>query len=233
MIIGGMQKLTLIDYPGKLATTIFLSGCNFRCPFCYNPELVLPEKIKEKISLLDQEEIFSFLNSRKGMIDGVVICGGEPTLHNDLSGFIEKIKEMNFAVKLDTNGSNPRIVSDLISKHLIDYVAMDIKAPKEKYNILAGNKFDLKKIEETIGILKNGETDYEFRTTVVPLLLEKEDIISIAQWIKPAKKYYLQQFKVENTLNSEFSKLNPYSDEYLLEIKDAIAPFFEVCQIRK
>ncbi len=231
MIIGGLQKLTLIDYPGKLAATIFLSGCNFRCPFCYNPELVLPEKIN--ISSLDQEEVFSFLNNRKGMIDGVVICGGEPTLHNDLLEFIAKIKEMNFAVKLDTNGSNPDIVSDLIAKNLIDYVAMDIKAPKKKYEILTGKDFDMEQIEKTINILKDGNIDYEFRTTIVPLLLEKEDILSIAQWIRPAKRYYLQQFKVENTLNSEFSKLNPYSDEYLVEIKEAVSPFFEICQIRK
>jgi pyruvate formate lyase activating enzyme len=233
MIIGGLQKLTLIDYPGKLAATIFLSGCNFRCPFCYNPELVLPEKLQENISSKTQEEIFSFLNSRKGMLDGVVICGGEPTLHKDLVGFIEKIKEMNFAVKLDTNGSNPGMVFDLISKGLIDYVAMDIKAPKDKYKTLTGNVFNLEEIEETISILKEERIDYEFRTTIVPLLLDKEDIISIAQWIRPAKKYYLQQFKVENTLNPEFSKLNPYSSEYLVEIKKSIELFFDVCQIRK
>ncbi len=233
MIIGGLQKLTLIDYPGKLATTIFLSGCNFRCPFCYNPELVLPEKLKENVSLTTQEEVFSFLNSRKGMIDGVVICGGEPTLHKDLIEFIGKIKEMNFAVKLDTNGSNPEMVFDLISRGLIDYVAMDIKAPKDKYKKLTGNVFNLEEIEKTISILKEEKVDYEFRTTVIPLLLEKEDIISIAQWIRPAKKYYLQQFKVANTLNPEFSKLNPYSSEYLIEIKKSVELFFEVCQIRK
>ncbi len=229
MIYGGLQKLTLIDFPGKLAATIFLSGCNFRCPFCYNPDLVLPEKI----SSFNEEEIFSFLNKRKGMLDGVVICGGEPTIHKDLMQLAKRIKEMGFAVKLDTNGSDPEILDNLISRNLIDYIAMDVKAPREKYEALAGKGIDLQRIEESIGILKEERTDYEFRTTVIPLLLEKEDILSITQWIKPAKRYFLQQFRAENNLDPEFQKLNPYSMEYLIDIKEAIAPFFDVCQVRK
>ena len=229
MIYGGLQKLTLIDFPGKLAATIFLNGCNFRCPFCYNPNLVLPEKI----SSLNEEEIFSFLNRRKGILDGVVICGGEPTIHRDLNQIVKRIKEMGFAVKLDTNGSEPEILNDLIYQGLLDYVAMDIKAPKEKYGILAGQGIDLAKIQESIDILKEGKTDYEFRTTVIPLLLEKEDILSIVQWIRPAKRYFLQQFRAENNLDPEFKKLNPYSLEYLVDIKEVIAPFFDVCQVRK
>lgn len=229
MIYGGLQKLTLIDFPGKLAATIFINGCNFRCPFCYNPNLVLPEKI----SSFNQEEIFSFLNRRKGMIDGVVICGGEPTINKDLKEVVKRIKEMGFAVKLDTNGSKPDILDDLISQDLLDYISMDIKAPKEKYETLSGHKIDLARIQESIDILKEGKTDYEFRTTVIPLLLEKEDILSIAQWIRPAKKYFLQQFRAENNLNPEFKKLNPYSLEYLVDIQEVIAPFFDVCQVRK
>ncbi len=233
MIFGGLQKFTLIDYPGKLAATIFLGGCNFRCPFCYNPELVVPEKMKTLTTTnLTQEEIIKFLQKRIGMLDGVVICGGEPTIENDLPEFINTIKQMGYAIKLDTNGSQPLVLQKLLATATVDYVAMDIKAPKEKYSELTGFKVDIKKIEESIAILKNSQIDYEFRTTVVPLLLDKDDIMGIAQWLRPAKKYFLQQFRTSKNLNPEFTTLIPYSINYLTEIKDAVAPFFDVCQIR-
>jgi len=229
MIFGGLQKFTLIDYPEKLAATIFINGCNFRCPFCYNPELVLSEKMQEVFS---QNDILDFLKSRMGMISGVVLCGGEPTIEKDLPVLAKLIKEMGYVIKLDTNGSNPQMLSELIKDRLIDYVAMDVKAPKDKYPKVTNSEIDIEMIEESINILKQGKTEYEFRTTVVPLLLEKEDILEIAKWLKPAKRYFLQQFRAGKNINPEFSHLNPYSIEYLGEIQKAIAPFFEICQIR-
>lgn len=231
MEIGGLQKTTLIDYPGRLAATVFIIGCDFRCPFCYSPELVLPEKIKNQ-PRIPEKDFFDFLKERKGLLEGVVICGGEPTIHQKLPDFCKKIKKLEYLIKLDTNGSNPEMLKKLINKKLIDYVAMDIKAPKAKYSEAAGVKVNIKKIEESIDILKEGKIDYEFRSTVVPTILEKEDILKIAQWIGPAKKYYLQNFRPGKTINPKFEKIKPYPQEYLLEIQKVISPFFEICQVR-
>jgi pyruvate formate lyase activating enzyme len=231
MILAGLQRFTLIDYPGKMAATLFLSGCSFRCPWCYAPELVLPEEIKRhpKIS---EKNFFSFLKERRGLLEGLVICGGEPTINKDLPGFIKKIKKIGFLVKLDTNGSNPKMLKNLINDKLIDYVAMDIKAPKEKYSQLTGVRVDIKKIQKSINFLKNSNIDFEFRTTIIPALHKKEDITKIARWIGPAPKYFLQNFKPEKTINPKFKKVKPYSQEYLLEIQKAAAPFFGLCQLR-
>lgn len=236
MKIGGLQKLTLIDYPGYLAATIFLIGCNFRCGFCYSSELVLPEKIKNQ-PILSKKELFSFLKQRKELLEGVVICGGEPTINNNLPSFIKQLKKLGFLVKLDTNGSNSKMLKHLIDKKLINYVAMDIKAPKEKYAQVIGASGFLKRniiknIERSINILKKSKIDYEFRTTVVPGLHGKKDILKIVHWIKPAKRYYLQNFKGEKTINPGFESLRPYSRDYLLEIQQAISPFFDICRVR-
>lgn len=235
MEIGGLQKLTLIDYPGKIAATVFLIGCNFRCQYCYSSELVLPEKIKRQPKI-PQKEFFDFLKERKGFLEAVVVCGGEPTIHRELPGFIKKIKSLGYSVKLDTNGSNPSMLKTLIQDKLIDYVAMDIKAPKEKYQEVGGRKIKVEDIERSIGILKENKVDYEFRTTVVPTLLDKKDILKIVKWIQPGEglppKYYLQGFRPEKTVNPKFEKIKPYSQDYLLEIRKIIAPFFEVCEIR-
>jgi len=253
MLLGGLQKTTLIDYPGKVACTVFTIGCNFRCPFCYSSELVLPEKIK-KHPKISEKEFFQFLKSRKGLIDGVVICGGEPTIHKDLPKFIKKIKKLGFLVKLDTNGSNPEMLKRLIDEKLVDYVAMDIKAPlglkseirnsksetntkykiqNTKYDKTTGVKVDLKKIKKSIEILKSSNIDFEFRTTVVPSIHTKEDIIEIAKWIGgPKVKCYLQNFRPEKTLNPRFEKIKLYSEEFLKEIQKEISPFFEICQVR-
>lgn len=230
MIIGGLQKLTLIDYPGKLAATVFFTGCNFRCPWCYSSELVLPEKIKEQPKI-SQKELFSFLKERQGLLEGIVICGGEPTINRDLPRFIKKVKELGYAVKLDTNGSNPKMLKKLIKNKLIDYVAMDIKLPKEKYPKILKAKVD--DIEKSIELLKNSGIDFEFRTTVVPTIHTKEDFLKIAKWIGgPKIKYYLQNFRPEKTLDPKFEKIRPYPDKYLLNIQKAISPFFEACKIR-
>lgn len=231
MILGGFQKVTLIDFPGKIAATVFTSGCSFRCPWCYSSELVLPEKIKTQPKI-SEKQLFDFLKERKGLLEGVVLCGGEPTIHKDLPSFIKKIKKLGYLVKLDTNGSNPEMLKKLIEEKLIDYVAMDIKAPKEKYNEAAGVKVNIKNIQKSIDILKEGRVDYEFRSTIIPTVLEKEDVLKIAQWIRFAKRYYLQNFRPEKTIDPKFEKIKPYPQEFLLEIQRAISPFFEICQVR-
>ncbi|MDP2967484.1 MAG: anaerobic ribonucleoside-triphosphate reductase activating protein [bacterium] len=229
--IGGLQKLTLIDFPGRISATVFVIGCNFKCPWCYSSELVLPEKIKKQPKI-SEKEIFNHLKERKRLLEGVVMCGGEPTINKKLPSFIEKIKKLGYLVKLDTNGSNPKMLKKLIKRKLIDYVAMDIKLPKERYPEIFGKRVKIEDIEESIKILKEGKVDYEFRTTVVPTVLNKEDILKIAKWIRGAKRYYLQNFRPEKTINPEFEKIKPYPQEYLLEIQKAISPFFEVCQVR-
>ena len=231
MTIGGLQKTTLIDYPGKIAATVFFAGCNFRCPWCYSKELVLPAEIKKQPKI-SEKEFFGFLEKRKEMLEGVVLCGGEPTNNKDLPEFIKKIKELGYAVKLDTNGSNPKMLKKLIDNNLIDYVAMDVKLPKERYPEIFRGKIEIKDIEESVKILKENKIDYEFRTTIVPTILEKEDVIKIAEWISPAKKYYLQNFRPEKTIDPKFEKIKPYPEEYLLEIQKAISPFFGVCETR-
>jgi len=228
MIIAGIQKTTLIDYPGKIAATVFLSGCNFRCPWCYSSELVLPEKIKKQPSI-SKKEFFSFLNKRKGLLDAIVICGGEPTINNDLPDFIKEIKKLGYLVKLDTNGSNPKMLRQLISERLIDYVAMDIKLPKKRYSELF---LSIDDIQKSIDMLKKDNIDYEFRSTVLPDVHTKKDILSMAKWISGAKKYYLQNFKSEKTIDPKFEQAKSYSEEDLNSIKQEIIPFFETCDIR-
>jgi pyruvate formate lyase activating enzyme len=235
MQIGGLQKLTLIDFLGKISCTVFCFGCPFRCPWCYNPELVLPERIKNQPQI-SEKELLLFLKERKNFLEGVCLSGGEPTIYEDLPGFITKIKDLGYSVKLDTNGSNPEMLKDLIYGGLIDYTAMDIKAPKEKYLELIGSEKNasgiIENVQRSIDILNKNKVDYEFRTTLIPLLLKKDDIIEIARWIQPAKKYFLQNFQPTKTIDPNFAKIQPYPQDYLLEIQKAVAPFFEICQVR-
>lgn len=228
MIIAGIQKTTLIDYPSKIAATVFLSGCNFKCPWCYSSELVLPEKIKKQ-PRISKEEFFSFLNQRKGLLDAIVLCGGEPTINKDLPDFVKEIKKLGFLVKLDTNGSNPKMLKQLIDEKLIDYIAMDIKLPKERYSEVFLNIDD---IQKSIDILKKDDIEYEFRSTVLPRVHTKKDILSMAKWISGAKKYYLQNFKPEKTIDPKFEQAKSYSEEDLDDIKKEISSFFETCDIR-
>jgi len=212
--IGGLQKVTLIDYPGRIAATVFLCGCNFRCPWCYSSELVLPEKIKKQ-PRISEKDFFNFLKERKELLEGVVICGGEPTVHKDLPVFLKKIKKLGYLVKIDTNGSNPGMLKKLIDEKLIDYVAMDIKAPKEKYNEAAGATVDIEKIQESIDALKKGEVDYEFRSTILPKIHTGKDVANIAKWIQGAKIYYLQQFRPDKTLDPKYKKCKPFNQKEL------------------
>jgi len=217
MLFGGLQKLSLIDFPGKICATVFTVGCNFSCAFCHNPELVDPIKIKKQ-PIISEKEFFEFLNSRQGMLEGVCITGGEPTIHKDLPEFIKKIKKLGFSIKLDTNGSNPEMLKKLIKNNLIDYIAMDIKGPGQA--------------SKSIDIIKNSGIDYEFRTTIVPALHKKEDIIKIAKEISPAKKYFLQQFRPGKNLDKKFEKEKTYSKKELEDFCEAIKSYFDYCGVR-
>ncbi len=221
MLIGGFQKESLIDYPGKICSIVFTVGCNFRCPYCHNSELVLPEKIKN-VQLYSEDYIFNYLEKRKGLIDAVEITGGEPTLQKDLPDFIKKVKSMGFLVKLDSNGTNPNMLKYLIESKLIDYVAMDVKAPLERYEEIANTKFDVNLIKESINIIMNSGLDYEFRTTAYPKL-KLDDFIGIAKLIKGAKNYYIQQFDNKSTLAN--IEIEPYSIEELQKFADAVKEF--------
>lgn len=192
MKISGMEKLTLLDYPDKLACIIFTTGCNFRCPFCQNSELL---KITHDEGLINEEDIFDYLNKRKNILDGVVISGGEPTLQPNLIKFIEKVKSLGFSVKLDTNGFEPIILENLLDRKLIDYVAMDVKNSLEKYCISTGiNNIKTTNILKSIDILKNSDIDYEFRTTIVKEHHTIDDIRAIMEIIGKDNKYYIQNF---------------------------------------
>lgn len=207
MRISGIQKLTLLDFPGKTACTVFCYGCNFLCPFCHNA-LLVTEKAEE---FIDEEEIFTFLKKRQGILDGVCVTGGEPTLQKDLKAFLRRIKGMGFDVKLDTNGYRPDILREIISEGLCDYVAMDIKNTPEKYALTAGKEIDTDKILESISLLKEGKISCEFRTTVVRELHTEEDIREIARLLEGEAPFFLQQFKDSGCLIGE--GLSAYSKE--------------------
>ena len=193
MQIHGFNKTTLLDYPEHIAATVFTGGCNFRCPFCHNGELVLDPAGQPSIS---EEKVLSYLKKRRGILQGVCVTGGEPTLQKDLREFLQKIKELEYPIKLDTNGYMPGVLWELLQEHLIDYVAMDIKASRENYARAAGLKnMDLSRIEESIGILKSSGIPYEFRTTVVKGVHTVEEFEEIGRWIEGCPAYYLQNYQ--------------------------------------
>ena len=228
MKIGGFQKTSLLDYPDRISAIVWVSGCNFRCPFCYNKNLALGTA-----ELFPEDEILSFLSKRKEQLEGVVISGGEPLLQEDIVDFIEKIKKYRFPVKIDTNGAFPEKLDELIEKQLVDYIAMDVKAPKSKYHQLTGVDVDISKIETSINLIKNKASAYEFKTTFIPDLLKKEDIVEIAKWLQVADTYYLQQFKaISPLMSSTIENSVPYSRDYFLETLTAIKPFFKCCKMR-
>ena len=231
MKIGGLQKLTLVDYPGKVAATVFLIGCNFKCPFCQNPELVDPEKIKKQPKI-SEKEFFAFLDSKKGLIEGICITGGEPTIHADLIDFIKKIKNKGFLIKLDTNGSSPEMLEKLIRAKLLDFIALDIKSSENNYSKASGVKVDLEKINKSIDLIKTSGLDCEFRTTAVPGLVEKEDIEQMGEWLKGAKKFALQQFQNKKVLDKKFTKIEPYSEEIFKEFQKSLEKYIEKVELR-
>jgi len=214
MEIKGFIDISLVDWDGRVSSVIFLPGCNMRCPFCYNATLVLHP---HKLPTIPFEEVEEYLKKNRGWVDGVVITGGEPTIHNDLPNLCQKIKELDFSVKLDTNGTNPRMIRRLIDNEFVDSVAMDVKAPltEEKYSKASGvNAKDmLEKIEEAIDTLLRLDIEYEFRTTVVPTLHKKEDIEEICHKIKNCRKYAIQNYKTQvETISRKFKGLKPFSE---------------------
>ncbi len=221
MLILGLQKTTLLDYPGKVASTIFTGGCNFKCPYCHNRDLVMPPA---DVLAYSKDEIFDHLNKKKKILDGVCITGGEPTLHKDLPDFISEIKDLGLLVKLDTNGTNPQMLKSLVNDGLLDYVAMDIKHSKAKYNSIANMiNFDLSAIEESVSFLKENSVEYEFRTTIMKECHTEDDIIEIGKWINGASAYYLQSYREsEQVINPIFS---PHSPETLKHFVEILKPF--------
>ncbi|MFA6382840.1 MAG: anaerobic ribonucleoside-triphosphate reductase activating protein [Parcubacteria group bacterium] len=230
MILGGYQKLTLIDYPGKIAATVFTVGCSFRCPFCHNPELVNLRLAHDEKS---EKEFFEFLKKRKGKIEGVCITGGEPTIQPDLIDFIKKIRKLGFLVKLDTNGSRPDVLKKLLDAKLLDFVAMDIKNSLKRYNKTIGNKVDTDRIKLSVDLIKNSRLPYEFRTTVVPGIHTEKDFEEITKWIKGAKSYYLQEYREIKILDPKLKKKTKGKKIDLEKIKKKIENNFDKMGIRR
>jgi pyruvate formate lyase activating enzyme len=230
VLIKGLNKTCLIDFQPYTSCVVFLGGCNFRCGYCHNPDLVLHFN---NIPTISEDEFFSFLDSRKKWLDGVVISGGEPTIHKDLVSFIAKIKEKGYLVKLDTNGSNPAVISELIDKKLVDYIATDIKTSLGDYNNVCGVDVDIKKIRESIEIIKNSSVDHEFRTTFIPGIVTRENAIKIGETLKGTRKYVIQNFREKaDMIEARFKNLKPYSKEELEEIKKAVKDCFGEVKIR-
>lgn len=213
MKISGLQKLTLLDYPGKIACTVFLQGCNFRCPFCHNASLV----IRDEKQYIEKEEFFSFLKKRQGLVEGVCVTGGEPLISEETVDFIRQIKSLGYCVKLDTNGYNPVLLQKVLEEKIVDYIAMDIKNCPEKYALSTGKEnFDIEKIKRSIELIKDSGIDFEFRTTVVKQLHTEDDLLGCAMLAGKQSKYYLQQFKDSGDLISE--NLCGYTNEELRQI---------------
>jgi pyruvate formate lyase activating enzyme len=216
MKIGGLQKISLIDYPGLISAIVFLQGCNFRCSYCHNPELVDPKLFR---SCLDEKKVLEFFKTRKGKLDAITISGGEPTLQKGLISFIRKIKKIGFAIKLDTNGSQPQVIAEILREKLLDFIAMDIKAPVSKYRDVVKSPVDVKMIKECINSILHSKIPYEFRTTIVKSLLTEKDILEIASDLAGARRYVLQNFVPAKTLEKKFLREKPYAAEELEWIK--------------
>jgi len=233
MLIGGWEKLSLLDYPGQVAAIVFTKGCNFRCHFCYNPMLVLPESGTNTPDSSSVDEFLAFLRSRLGKLDAVVVTGGEPTIHQDLPEFLARLKELGFLIKLDTNGTNPEMLTEIAAARLVDYLAMDIKAPWDKYQAVVGRTVDLNKIKKSVKIIKESGLPYEFRTTVGPVWLDAEDIMTMAGELQGAALWYLQKFVSRSDLvNPKFIGAPGYADKELRHMAEAAAAIAGHCQFR-
>ena len=230
MLIAGLQKLTLLDYPGHVACTVFTAGCNFRCPFCHNAPLVLPERIEGDPD--GERTVLQFLKKRQGILDGVAITGGEPLLHRDMADFLRKIRELGYAVKLDTNGSFPERLIALVEEGLVDRVAMDVKNAPSLYAKTAGLPgLDLAAVERSRDFLLSGRVDYEFRTTVVKGLHTADSLREAAAWIRGAKEYYLQQFKDSGDIIA-LDGLGAFSDAEMRALAEQVRPIVPTVKLR-
>lgn len=228
MKIGGLQKLSLVDYPHHTAVAMFTIGCNMRCGYCHNPELVLPERYADAIP---EEDILLFLESRVGRVEGVVISGGEPTMHADLPDFIRRIKRLGFLVKLDTNGTNPDMVGELLRTNMLDYVAMDIKASMARYQEVVARPVDTDAIIETIKRIKASGVDHEFRTTLVKSQVSPDDLNEIGELIKGSPRFALQRFRPGLTLSPQFAYETTYSDTELAILKTSMERYVKECVV--
>ncbi len=227
MKIYGLQKMTLLDYPEHVACTVFLGGCDFRCPFCHNFELA--DGSAEP--LMEEEELFEFLSKRTGLLDGVAVTGGEPCLYRELPGFLSRVKEMGFPVKLDTNGYHPAMIKELLDRGLVDYIAMDIKNSEEKYASTCGVDYvDMELIKKSIELIMNSGISYEFRTTVVKELHNVDDMAGIGMLIDGAESFFIQNFTDRDTV--PYGDLHPHEKADLMAFKDAVKPFVKNVELR-
>ena len=230
-VIGGIQKTSLLDFPNKISAIVFTKGCNFNCGYCHNPNLVKP---KTQEDIYSTDVFLEFLKKRQGKLDGVVISGGEATLQKDLIPFIKEVKELGFAVKLDTNGYLPDVLENVINQKLVDYIAMDIKAPLDKYSLITRVNTDTSKIEKSINLVMESGIDYEFRTTVLKSQLDYNDFEKIGKLIQGAKKYYLQKFEAKtDILDMDLASEKTYSDAEFDEIIKILKKYIEFAELRK
>jgi pyruvate formate lyase activating enzyme len=229
MKIGAVQRFSLIDYPGKICAIVFSQGCNFRCPYCHNPELALPEQYG---ACLSEQDVFSFLEKRKGKLDAVTITGGEPTVQPDLFSFIQKIKSLDYAVKLDTNGSHPGVLRELIRDRLVDYIAMDVKAPLSKYHAVTCVPLKTETIDCSIQIIRESGIGHEFRTTVVKALLDLNDLMRIATLIGKGQPYMIQKFVPNKLIDPSILELPGYSTEDYLAMEKHLKAFSSTICVR-
>lgn len=228
MIIGGVQKVSLVDYPGKTCATIFTIGCNMRCGYCHNPELVLPERYA---GIIPESEILDFLANRIDKLEGVVVSGGEPTVHEDLPDFLCKIKQMGFLIKLDSNGTNPIMLGQLFNSNLIDFIAMDIKCVPERYQEVIARPVDAEDIRRSIKLIKNSGIGHEFRTTVVKSQISFDDFDEIGCLIKGSPRYALQKFRSGRTLNPRFRDEKTYNDEEFEQLRCKMEQYVDLCVV--
>lgn len=227
MKIHGLQKMTLLDFPGLVACTVFLGGCDLRCPFCHNAEIL----DMNAPAVMDDKEFLEFLETRRGKLDGVAVTGGEPTLRPDLPELLSEIKRLGFKVKLDTTGNHPDMLKRIVGEGLVDYVAMDVKNSKERYAETVGlTGFDISRVDESISFLLKGDVEYEFRTTVIKQFHDKDSFIGIAEWIKGAEKYFLQGFVDRDTV--PFAGLEARTEEEMKEYAEIVKPYVKSVELR-
>jgi pyruvate formate lyase activating enzyme len=231
MQIAGFQRLTLIDYPGKIATTVFTVGCSFLCPFCHNPELVISSKYNIS-SISNEKDFLNFLKTRKGKLEGVCITGGEPTIQPNIINFIKKIKALGYLVKLDTNGTRPDVLKKIIDQKIVDYIAMDIKNKPDRYDETTGVKGDIERIKLSVQLIMNSRIQYEFRTTAVPGIHTERDFLEIARWISGARTYWLQAYRETKILDPKLKLKTKNKKLDLAKIKQKIEKNFGSVGIR-
>lgn len=229
MQIKGIEKITLIDFPGRIASIIFTGGCSFSCPYCHNPELTADP---DALPTIPEEEILDTLSQRSGFIDGVCISGGEPTVQSDLPAFIQEVHGLGLEVKLDTNGSAPAVLEQLFQNNLLDYVAMDIKGPLERYAEIVRAPVSPAIIQRSVDLIRSSGVPYEFRTTVVPTLLDEDDLMHIALWLQGAERYVLQGFRPIRTLDERMRSVVPYPTSTMHAWGAQLALYFKVCLVR-